>query len=222
MKTMVKHHPASDFLTDFVAGTLPVPQAACISAHLNYCNGCRKSAEQLQTIGGVLMEQLSPVAVSESVLDTVLARLDDPAPLAFASQQVHEQEESLPRLLNRIINGDFTQLIWRRVTRSLSVSYLKTGDSDYEFALYRIAAGGQIPDHDHGGSEMTLVLEGGFSDERGTYHPGDFIFRTASETHAPVAIDGEECICLAVLDAPLKFTRWQYRWMNPFIQLQAG
>jgi putative transcriptional regulator len=217
---MVKHHPSPDFLTDFAAGTLPVPQAACISAHLNYCDSCRKSAEQLQTIGGVLMEQLSPVAVSETVLDTVLARLDDPAPLAFASQGVREQED-LPGLLSRIINGDFTQLVWKRITRSLSVSYLKTGDSDYEFALYRIAAGGRIPDHDHGGSEMTLVLEGGFADESGTYHPGDFIFRKASETHAPVAIDGEECICLAVLDAPLKFTGW-HRWMNPFIQLQAG
>lgn len=219
---MVKHHPAPDFLTDFVAGTLPIAQAACISAHLTYCDGCRKSTEQLQTIGGVLMEQLAPVAVSEAVLDTVLARLDEPAPLSFANQRVREEEENLPGLLNRIINGDFTQLVWRRITRSLSVSYLKTGDSDYEFALYRIAAGGRIPDHDHGGSEMTLVLEGGFSDERGTYHPGDFIFRKTSETHAPMAIDGEECICLAVLDAPLKFTSWQYRWMNPFIQLRAG
>lgn len=219
---MVKHHPESDFLIGFVAGTLPIPQAACISAHLNYCDSCRKSTEQLQTIGGVLMEQLAPVTVSEAVLDTVLARLDEPAPLAFASQRVRDEEENLPSLLNRIINGDFTQLVWKRMTRSLSVSYLKTGDSDYEFALYRIAAGGRIPDHDHGGSEMTLVLEGGFSDERGTYHPGDFIFRKASETHAPMAIDGEECICLAVLDAPLKFTNWQYRWMNPFIQLRAG
>ena len=218
---MVKHHPTTDFLTDFVAGTLPVAQAACISAHLTYCDNCRKSTEQMQTIGGVLMEQLAPVAVSESVLDAVLARLDEPAPLSF-SNRAREASESLPGLLDRIINGDFSQLVWKRVTRALSVSYLKTGDSDYEFALYKIGAGGRIPDHDHGGSEMTLVLEGGFSDDQGTYHPGDFVFRRASETHAPVAIDGEDCICLAVLDAPLRFTGWQYRWMNPFIQLKAS
>mgnify|MGYP001132260726 CR=1 FL=1 len=218
---MVKHHPTTDFLTDFVAGTLPVAQAACISAHLTYCDNCRKSTEQMQTIGGVLMEQLAPVAVSESVLDAVLARLDEPAPLSF-SNRAREASESLPGLLDRIINGDFSQLVWKRVTRALSVSYLKTGDSDYEFALYKIGAGGRIPDHDHGGSEMKLVLEGGVSDDQGTYHPGDFVFRRASETHAPVAIDGEDCICLAVLDAPLRFTGWQYRWMNPFIQLKAS
>jgi putative transcriptional regulator len=66
------------------------------------------------------------------------------------------------------------------------------------------------------------VLEGGFSDGQGTYHPGDFVYRKNTDIHAPVAIDGEDCICLAVLDAPLKFTGWQYRWMNPFLQLRAG
>jgi len=219
---MVKHHPTTDFITDFAAGTLPVAQAACISAHLNYCDSCRRSAEQLQTIGGVLMEQLAPVTVSESVLESVLARLDEPAPLSFAQKQARQEAFDLPGLLTRIINGDFTQLTWKRITRALSVSSLQTGDSAYEFALYKIAAGGRIPEHDHGGSEMTLVLKGGFSDDRGTYHPGDFIFRQANETHMPVTIDGDECICLAVLDAPLKFTSWQYRWLNPFLQLRAG
>ena len=219
---MIKHHPSADILIDFAAGTLPVAQAACVSAHLNYCDCCRGSTEQLQSIGGVLMEQLVPVAVSESVLDSVLARLDEPVPLSFIQQRVRHRRVDLPGLLNRIINGDFSQLAWKRVTRSLSVSHLQTGDDQREFALYRIAAGGNIPNHRHGGAEMTLVLEGGFSDELGTYHPGDFVFRDASDVHAPTAIDGEECICLAVLDAPLQFTSWQYRWLNPFLQLQAG
>jgi putative transcriptional regulator len=34
-------------------------------------------------------------------------------------------------------------------------------------------------------------------------------------------VQSEDCICLAVLDSPLKFTGWPYRWMNPFLQLQA-
>lgn len=216
---MASHHPTIDLLTDYAAGVLPVAQAACISAHMNYCAACRRRHEQLQTIGGALFEQLPPVSVSESVLDSVLARLEDPAPLSFATTQ---QEGSLPGLLQRLINGDFSQLVWKKVTRSLSVSYLRTGDTDHEFALYRIAAGGRIPDHNHRGSEMTLVLEGGFSDGTGTYHPGDFVLRESGDTHAPVAFEDEDCICLAVLDAPLKFTRWQHRWMNPFLGLHAG
>lgn len=217
---MAKHHPTADILTDYTAGTLPTAQAACVSAHMYYCDSCRRAAEQLQHVGGALFERLAPVAVSDSVLDSVLARLDEPQPLTFASAT--ESREGIPPLLQRIINGDFSELTWKRVTKSLSISYLKTGERSHEFALYRIAAGGRIPEHDHGGSEMTLVLSGGFADNTGTYHPGDFVYRDAGDSHAPVAIDGEDCICLAVLDAPLRFTRWQYRWMNPFLQLQAG
>ena len=170
------------------------------------------------------MEQLAPGhGFSESVLESVLARLDEPAPLSFAQKPSRHEAFDLPGLLNRIINGDFTQLTWKRVTRALSVSSLQTGDSAYEFALYKIAAGGSIPEHDHGGSEMTLVLKGGFSDDRGSYHPGDFVFRQAKRNpHASYNRTAKNAFCLAVLDAPLKFTSWQYRWLNPFLQLRAG
>ena len=36
------------------------------------------------------------------------------------------------------------------------------------------------------------------------------------------AFADEDCICLAVLDAPLRFTGWKHRWMNPFLRLQGG
>jgi putative transcriptional regulator len=216
---MANHHPSNDFLMEYAAGTLPVAQAACISAHMNYCDRCRRAHDQMQNIGGAMLERLQPVPVAESVLEAVLARLNDPEPLRH---QTGKAAVALPALLSRIINGDFSQLVWKRITRSLSISYLSTGDNDYEFALYRIAAGGRIPEHRHSGSEMTLVLEGGFSDSKGSYHPGDFIYRVADEKHAPVALDGEDCICLAVLDAPLRFTGWNYRWLNPFLQLRAS
>lgn len=216
---MVNHHPSTDFLMEHAAGTLPVAQAACVSAHLNYCEKCRRSHAQMQDIGGTLLETLEPVSVSEALLDRVLGRLDDPAPLSFAHRA---PESAMPSLLQRVINGDFSQLVWKRVTRSLSISYLSTGGSEHEFALYRISAGGRIPEHEHGGSEMTLVLEGGFSDGQGSYHPGDFVFRQGEDNHAPVAFESEDCICLAVLDAPLRFTGWKYRWMNPFLQLRAS
>ncbi len=216
---MAKHHPSNDFLVEHTAGSLPVAQAACISAHLSYCERCRRVDNQLRTLGGAMLERLEPETVSEALLDNVLARLEDPAPLTYSDQTIRTE---LPGLLERLINKDFSQLVWKRVTRALSVSYLSTGDTNHEFALLRIAEGGRIPEHTHGGNEMTLVLEGGFSDGRDSYHPGDFIFRSSEDKHAPVALDGEDCICLTVLDAPLRFTSWQHRWLNPFLKLRAS
>jgi len=43
-------------------------------------------------------------------------------------------------------------------------------------ALHRIKAGGKAPEHDHKGTEITVVLTGSFSDEDDIYQPGDFIF----------------------------------------------
>ena len=176
---------------------------------------------RLQSVGGTLFDTLSPESVSENVLDFVLARLDESAPLTYSAAEAASNGRT-PAILQRLMKGDFSDLTWKKVTDSLRISYLKTGDPDFEFALYHIKAGGRIPEHKHRGSEMTLVLQGGFSDSAGSYHEGDFIFREEHDLHAPTALQSEDCICLAVLDAPLKFTGWKYRWMNPFLQLRTG
>ena len=124
-------------------------------------------------------------------------------------------------LNERLMRGDFSDLSWKKIGSALRISYLKTGDPQHEFALYHIRAGGRIPNHTHHGSEMTLVLQGGFSDANGSYHEGDFLFRGPEDDHAPTALQSEDCICLVVLDAPLKFTDWRFRWMNPFLKLRA-
>lgn len=217
---MANFHPELHLLTEYAAGSLPLAQSACVSAHMHYCDQCRRSVGQLQDLGGVLLEQLNPEPVGDSLLNSVLARLDEEPPLSLQPEAIPVSRT--PAILRRLMSGDFSDLSWKKVTKALSISYLKTGDSGYEFALYHIKAGGRIPDHDHRGSEMTLVLQGGLSDANGSYHQGDFIYREADDTHAPTALQSEDCICLAVLDAPLKFTGWKHRWMNPFLQLQTG
>ena len=218
---MAKFHPELDLLTEHAAGNLPLAQAACVSAHMNYCEQCRRTSSQLQALGSVLFGNLQGVPVGEAQLDAVLARLDDEPPLSYANAR-RETAGRTPAILQRLMSGDFSDLAWKKITSSLSISYLKTGDPSYEFALYHIKAGGRIPEHTHRGSEMTLVLEGGFSDADGSYHQGDFLLREPSDVHAPTAVQSEDCICLAVLDTPLKFTSWKYRWMNPFLQLRPG
>lgn len=218
---MVKHHPELDLLTEHAAGTLSLAQSACISAHLSYCDDCSRAVSQLQEVGAAMFETLDPAPVGDALLDKVLARLDDAVPLSYPAPQRNPQDAT-PALLRRLMAGDFSDLVWKKVTHTLRTTLIKTGDPQFEFSLLHIKAGGEIPAHDHHGSEMTLVLQGGFSDGSGSYNAGDFIYRHSDDVHAPRAFDDEDCICLAVLDAPLRFTGWKYRWMNPFLRLQAG
>lgn len=218
---MAKFHPDVDMLTEYSAGSLPLAQSACVSAHLNYCTQCGRTVEQLEDVGAALFDGLPSEPVSDAQLNAVLARLDDEPPLRH-SKADNTDDSRTPGILQRLMKGNYRELDWKKVTKSLSISYLKTGDPNYEFALYHIKAGGRIPEHTHRGSEMTLVLEGGFSDADGNYHEGDFLFRQPGDVHAPTAVQSEDCICVAVLDAPLKFTGWKHRWMNPFLRLQAN
>lgn len=218
---MATLHPELELLTEHAAGNLPLAQAACVSVHMNYCQQCQRAVGKLQDLGAVLFDGLQGEPVGDAQLNAVLARLDEETPLSYATAPAWAAGKT-PAILQRLMSGDFTDLVWKKITRSLSISYLKTGDTDYEFALYHIKAGGRIPEHTHRGSEMTLVLEGGFSDAEGSYHQGDFILRRPTDVHSPTALQSEDCICLAVLDAPLRFTGWKYRWLNPFLQLQGG
>ena len=44
-------------------------------------------------------------------------------------------------------------------------------------------------------------------------------YETDSNNHAPVASDDEDCICLAVTDAPLKFNKLIHKIAQPFLKI---
>jgi len=217
---MSNFHPDLDILTEYAAGALPLAQSACVSLHVNQCQKCQRIARQLEDVGASLLEALEPVPVGDTQLNAVLARLDEEKPLEYTRKP--QAADSTPAILQRLMRGDFSDLSWKKISSSLRISYLKTGDTGHEFALYHIKAGGRVPEHTHRGGEMTLILEGGFSDADGSYHAGDFLYRRPGDVHSPTALQSEDCICLAVLDAPLKFTDWRFRWLNPFLRLRAG
>lgn len=213
-------HPDFELLTEYTSGSLPLAQAACVSIHVQNCEHCQRLSGQLTDVGAALFEELDPLPVGDTLLNSVLARLDDDAPLEYA--KVAQDRNSTPGIIQRLMKGDFSDLTWKNIGSALRISHLTTGDPAHEFALYHIKAGGRIPHHTHRGTEMTLILEGGFSDADGSYHAGDFLIRRPGDTHSPTALQSEDCICLAVLDAPLKFTDWRFRWMNPFLKLNLN
>jgi len=174
---------------------------------------------ELECIGGALFENSKPCDVDPSLFDTVLAKLDEVEEAPAANDA---NASDLAWTVKQVRQGNLDGLNWRKVTKTLRIADLGAIEGAAEFSLYHIAEGGSIPLHNHSGMETTLVLQGGFSDESGTYHAGDFITREAGEEHSPTAIAGGDCICLAVLESPLRFTRWHHRLLSPLLQLRAG
>ena len=68
-----------------------------------------------------------------------------------------------------------------------------------------------------GGLEMTLVISGAYSDITGKYARGDFQEADEEVEHRPIVEIGEECICLIVTNAPLRFSNLTTRIVQPIL-----
>ena len=224
---MIKHHPSTALLTEYTVGSLSVAPAVSITTHLKYCQQCRDSVGSLKQLGGALLCEAEPAQISNDLLSQTLDRLDaDESEMALAegASEVQESELSdelkgIPEYLNQFLprNG----LNWRKLSSSVTVAPISVGETRYELALHKICAGGQTPVHDHNGVEYTVVLKGSFSDEDGMYNEGDFLTREPGDIHRPFATQHEDCICLSVLEAPIRL-KGLGRALNPFMRFQPS
>lgn len=218
---MSAHHPDDIILLDYSAGSLSIPQALAISVHLCFCSHCRVQLKKLNSIGGALLESAKPATLDEQDFDVLMAKIDkDPAKMTAinSAQPVTRTANNFTNPLARFLPTPIKDLPWQQQTSEISKFDLTRilQVSGFQVALQKIAAGAKVPTHTHKGTELTVILSGGFSDELGVYHSGDFIARDGSHKHSPTALQNEDCICLTVLDAPIKFTGWQ-RIFNPFM-----
>ncbi|MCH2395000.1 ChrR family anti-sigma-E factor [Oceanibaculum sp.] len=215
-------HVSEEHLMDYAAGTASEPVSLLVATHLALCPECRAKVADYERIGGAMLADSQPADLTDAALDAVLARLDEePADLPAHKPAVRYDEQTrrvLPEPLRSYLGDNLGALPWRNVTRSLQEIELPIGDSGYRTRLLRIKAGQAMPEHTHGGSEMTLVLAGGFSDDTGHYGRGDVSIADDELVHTPVADAGEDCICLAVTDAPLKLTGPVGRIINLFMR----
>ena len=213
---MTSHHPESLTLMEFSAGTLSDPHALCIRLHLDQCPHCRSRVDMLESLGAVMMEQQDQVSVSDSAFDSILARIEsEPA------------EKSGPQLgrrtlgpLQKLLGEDLNSLPWKRQLGDVSVLDIsdRFPDQPEQVVLQKLTAGGKAPAHTHRGQETTIVLQGAFADKKGVFHQWDFVVLNEQDEHKPIALEGDDCITLSVLSAPVKLTGMFTRMLNPFIR----
>lgn len=216
----MKSHPSSEWLEQFAAGSLSIGQALCVSVHVAQCVQCRRAVDALQALGGALMESAGAVPVSDKLLDDVFAVIDaQPQTKPVEAMTAGASNDNMPVQLRKLIPAGYDALNWTRLLPSMQLAVLDVGDDRCQVSLQRVRPGGRIAMHDHRGTELTLVLRGGFSDESGAYQKGDFLVREPNQRHQPIAHQDQECICLAAIAAPVRFTGPLMRWVNPFLRI---
>lgn len=217
---MPSFHPEEEMLLAYAAGSLHEPMALLVATHLAFCPSCRAEVERLEAVGGTLIDDLEPVAVDDRSLSGLLARLEDPATERPATPRAPSEavERRLPQPLRGYLTEGLEGLPWKSLGAVKQAELLKDFRG-YKTRMMRIKAGTAMPWHTHEGQELTLVLAGGFTDGEMHYVAGDVATADPSVNHRPVADPGEDCLCLAVTDAPLRLTGPLGRFVNPFIHI---
>ena len=195
-------------IIDYANGALSKPLEVLMETHMAMSPKSARAFRMMVQIGGVLLEDSEPVSMSEGSWDKIMAEINSAE--IISAEELSEKREAktdfLPRPLAEYIPSLDDNANWKRISRGLSEHVIDFGTTVGKASIYRIAPGVAVPSHSHQGSEVTLVLSGGFTDETGTFGPGDIAIQQNGAVHKPVADDDGECIVFAVNEGGIQLT----------------
>tara|TARA_B100000427_G_scaffold3846_1_gene3737 strand:+ start:2344 stop:3006 length:663 start_codon:yes stop_codon:yes gene_type:complete len=207
---MINHHLSSEILISYAAGNTSPSESLIVASHLSYCGKCRKELEFYEKLGGELLEDAGPVDINTSSIDNVLSKID----IDESREKVVEPPimnsifKDIPSVLsNYLPDGNNLTDKWSNGLGGIKYFDIDLGNSkqNTRARMLSIPPGKKLPHHGHEGQELTLVIQGGFSDENGSYDSGDVAIEDENNIHTPISDPKEGCVCLVVYEGNLKF-----------------
>ena len=190
------HHPPEEWLLAHASGVATEGIDLLVASHATLCPACRERLDELVEVAGLYMSDVPMQPVPG--IDALLAALpEQDAPPQAPAPASH----GLPAPLTPYVGSD--ALEWKFVAPGVSRVDLGFDEGEMPVRLLSLRGGLKIPTHNHPGLERTLVLQGGYDDESGTFVRGDIGIRDGSEPHYQVIHRGEPCIALVVADHPI-------------------
>ena len=218
---MAVTHPIGDeLLMGYAAGRLPEAFDLMVATAVSLDDDARVRLAGYEELGGALLahEQVAPLR--DDSFDAVMDRILHTAPEATVAEEVRtpRTDPVLPAPLRDAVGGDLADVRWKPVGMGVRQAMICDGEGGAA-RLLSIPAGQAMPDHGHSGIELTLVLKGAFLDGDDRYARGDLEVADDDVEHMPVADLGEDCICLVVTEAPLRFRGLLPRLAQRFLNI---
>jgi putative transcriptional regulator len=230
----IKHHPTDETLLAYAGGSLSQAMELIVATHMTLCPHCRDKVAEFEACGGAMLNDNQSLSMDIDALDHVMAMIEQesanenartapvemPRRVAVGGSITGSAVPSLPTPLASLLPDNILSLEdipWRSLAPGVKHFPLKSVQTRGTVRLLKIAPGVSIPDHGHGGHEMTLLLKGSYIDDVGRFRAGDVADLADDIDHQPIADTAEDCICLIATDAPLKFNGILPKLLQPFI-----
>jgi putative transcriptional regulator len=215
----IQHHPSDELLTAFAAGTLDQGQHVAIATHVVRCPHCRGWMHSMEHVGGKVLADLSPTAMSRDAFSRIEARLNEPVqaakPAAMSVPAALDDIAGLPAFVRRYPAGPWKWIAPRVHLRPIGLPHA----NNTRVFLLKSGPGTKMLEHTHTGIEMTCVLSGSFSHEGGHFGPGDFDLGDETMDHQVLVDPGEDCICLVAMQGDLRLNGLIGRLVQPFVRM---
>lgn len=215
---MISHHPTHELLTAFVKGELPAAINIAVAAHNQLCSHCEALTHKItENQAAQSFDDSIAIGMISDDIDAMINQItmDDRqavfTPHVPSVVDCGEMKVELPRAFSHINLKPWSKL------SGVSRSRLQLDEEPLRSSLLYIEPGIEVPKHTHKGFELTLILDGSFSDDMGSYEVGDFIWLDGQHTHSPMSQEG--CLCYAVLDDAMQFTQGLSKLFNPIGRL---
>ena len=207
-------------LMGYAAGILDEAQNLVVASHLTLSSKGRRLVQDCEALGGALIEaECEPATMSNAALDNVLARLDsgceESAACATECKNMPVDFDVPAPLQNTLAEQQKGK--WATLFPGMKAYDLELNCKQSTARFMQARPGLKSPHHHHRGMEITLVLDGAFTDETGAYKRGDLIVTDDTLEHTPVACKMQGCTCLVVTTAPIRLTGIA-SLLNPFLK----
>lgn len=217
----VHHHLDDSTLLRFASGSLDEAFAVVVSSHMAMCGTCQTNMQLAEEVGGEVLNHADMVSMSDGAFDrlfSTIEKLEYESGDEEARAPLMLSQSDVPAPLQRYIGSRMADVSWKHIAPGIKQHKIDlTTDSNGQLYLLHIAPGKAVPEHGHGGSEMTLVISGAYRDELGRFGPGDIADLDEHVEHQPRVEDGAACICLVATEAPTRFKDIVSRFLQPFI-----
>ncbi|MEL7048065.1 MAG: ChrR family anti-sigma-E factor [Pseudomonadota bacterium] len=211
----ILHHPDDATLMSYAAGSLPEALSAVVATHLAMCRCCRDEVADMELLGSILMGDIKQTPTSRTVSRAMLHSCEaDVAEDEF--DDIAESEGDIRGPLARLIGEDLDDIPWKRLGFGVWHYPIQLrGSGRGDLRLLKVAPGQVMPEHGHGGSELTLLLRGSYRDEVGHFGVGDVADLDDEVEHTPVADPKEGCVCLIASEEKARFKSVFARMVQP-------